>query len=582
MGSGSQNKIVCALCEKSDETKITGALSSKEKISAHQNCLLFASGIYCKISPTYDDLFGFEVGDVKKELRRGRRLSCHLCKKIGATAGCDVKRCKRSYHYPCAIEDNARTIEDPSEGSYILFCELHDPESKKTRSPDGRRHGMKKPERRDSDSSTGLSEKSEVYIVLDSDDDDDNESMHALVKTEDCTSPNKNNQSTPDPEGKRPCAGPSPSTTGSLNRGLTSTPMACGSADSPGELHGKRIYDSPTQSPEVETPRRKKVKRIESDDESPTTHRVVAPAVSDPKDSVLPKQPNPSTPVPQKTRPCEKPNPSTGQTTEADDDTDIDSDESQSLLSSKMYKITVPCTVIMDSGPSAESEYGLEPSSPAGAAPAAMCTSPGSVTVPEHKETPSTSRTSPPPRAATNDPVSQGTIYSMCTLDEIFDGPSGQPESPQHSSPTVDVPAVSTSAVQTLSTSHFKSEQLRVLSPSAGVSSSPGLPAEADASDVGTKVNSESSAAIFWTRCNKAGWTEGIFSDLVSQLSSLGQRVQSQEASQQDYDVAFKVLGASGRLPSIVTQLEQDLEKDERDLQRKKEALRDAKAVLGV
>ncbi|RXN29004.1 proteoglycan 4-like isoform X4 [Labeo rohita] len=548
--SQAQIKITCALCETSDETEITGPLSSKESISAHQNCLLFASGIYCQNSPTFDDLFGFEVEDVKKELKRGRRLvvreegvnhclrfwlckninpsttetdddtdidseesesllltktyritvpctvimdsgtsehslepsspaggapaavctspgsvttpehketpspraqttdpvssgtiysmstldyfidgpsdqpaspqhssptvdvpavstsavqtisasplkserlpvlssragissspgrpaaadasdSCHRCKKIGATAGCEVGRCKRSYHYPCAIEDDAISIEDSSKGRYVLFCKLHDPESKKPN-------------------------------------DDDIECMDAPVKSEieDCTPPNQNNQSTPYPESKRPCAEPSPSTRGSLN--LTSAQKAGGSADNPGELHGKRIFDSPKQSPEVETPRRKKIKRVlDSDDESPTrTDRVVAPAVSDAEDSVLPKQPNQSTPVPEKTRPCEKLNPST---TEADDDTDIDSDESQSLLTSKTYRITVPCTVIMDSGPSAESEHSLETSSPVRAAPAAVCTSPGSVTTPEHKETPSTSRSSPPPRAQTTDPVS--------------------------------------------------------------------------------------------------------------------------------------------------------------------------------
>ncbi|KAL1267797.1 hypothetical protein QQF64_033160 [Cirrhinus molitorella] len=512
--SQSQNKIICALCEKSDETEDTGTLSSKGSISAHQNCLLYSSGLYCKNSPTYDDLFGFEVEDVKKELRRGRRLSCYRCKKNGATAGCDVKRCKRSYHYPCAIEDHARINEE----RFILFCKLHDPESKRPNSADGERPDQKKPERRDSDSSTGSSEvslskkkKRMSPIVLDCESD-----------TEDCTPPNQNNHSTPDPKSKRHCARPSPSTTGSLK----SAQKDCGSADSPGELHSRQ-----------------------------------------------------STPVPKTTRQREKPNPST---TEADDDTDIDSDESQSLSPSKTYQITVPCTVFMDSGLSAESENSLEHSSPAGAAPAAMCTSPGSVTTPKNKETPFTSRTSPPPRDANNDPVSQGCIYSMPTQDYFIDDPSGQLESPQHSSPTVDVPAVSTSAVQTLSASHVKSKRLRVLSPPAVVSSSTGRPAPADSSDVGTKVNSESSAAIFWTRCNEAGWTKEIFSDLVSQLSSLGERVQSQEACQQDYDVALKVLGTSGQLPCIVTQLEQDLEKQERGLQRKKAALRDAKAVLGV
>ncbi|XP_073702271.1 uncharacterized protein [Garra rufa] len=583
----SQNKIICALCKKSDETEVTGPLSSKESISAHQNCLLYASGIYCKNSPTYDDLFGFEVEDVQEELRRGRRLPCHRCKKNGATAGCDVKRCKRSYHYPCAIKDHARIHED----TFILFCKLHDPESKKTEgSAECERPDLKRPERRDSDSSTGSSEvslpkkKRTSPIYIDSDDDIE---MYGPVEsdTEDCTPPNHNNHSTPDPESKRPCAGPSPLTTGSLK--LTSAQKAYGSADHPEELHSRSTPYPYMYRPcmnrllEVETPRRKKVKRsLDSDDEGLiSTDHVVAPAtdpVSDPEDSTLPKQPNQSTPVPKETRPCEKPNPST---TEADDDTDIDSEDSQSLLSSKTYCITVPCTVIMDSGLSAESEQSLEHLSPASAAPAAMCTSPGSVTAPEHKETPSTSRTSPPPRTAPTDPVSPDSIYSMSTLDYFIDGPSGQPGLPLHSSPTVDVPAVSTSAVQTLSASHFKSKRLRVLSPPAGVSSSPARP---DASDVGTTVNSESSAAIFWARCNDAMWTKEIFSDLLSQLSSLGERVQSQEASQQDYDVALKVLEASGWLPCIVSRLEQDLEKQERDLQRKKAALRDAKAVLGL
>ncbi|XP_018976020.2 nucleolar protein dao-5-like isoform X4 [Cyprinus carpio] len=591
----SQNKVSCVLCEKSDETQITGPLSSKEGTSAHENCLLYASGIYCKTSPTYDDLFGFAVEDVKEEQRRGKRLLCHHCKKNGATAGCDLKRCKRSYHFPCAMEARATVDEDIDKGRFKLFCELHDPKSKKTRSPDSRRSELKRPDRRDSHSSTGSSEvsvskrKRNSPIVIDSDDDieDTLNPIYAPLEEyiEDRKSPNQYNQSNPDPESKRPCARPSPSTAGSLKEGSTSDQKPCGSAGGSGELHSRRVYDSPVRSAEVETPKRKKIKYIiDSDDESPTsTDRVVAPAVSATEESMLPKQPSQSTPVPEKTRPCEELNPST---TADDDDTDIETYDSQSLLQPEKYRITVPCRVIMDSGSLAESEYSLEASSPAGAAPAAMCTSPGSVAAPELEETPSTSRTSPPPRAQTTDPVSPGTTDPTPNQDQASDGPTGQHVSPSHSSPTVDVPAVSTSAVQThsllIQASHLKSEQLPEPSPLAGVSSSPGRPASAEASDEGTKVKSKSSAAIFWTRCNEAGWTKEVFSKLVSQLSSLGERVQSQEASHQDYDVALKVLMASGQLPCIFTQLEQELEKQERDLQRKKAALRDAKAVLGV
>ncbi|XP_059356770.1 proteoglycan 4, partial [Carassius carassius] len=554
----SQNKIICVLCDQSDENKTTGTLSSKGDISAHQNCLLYAPALYCKNSPTYDDLFGFDVEDVKKELRRGKRLICHYCKKNGATAGCDVKRCKRSYHFPCAIEDRATINEE----LFILFCELHDSESKKKSSPDGRRPNMKRPGRRDSDSSTvssvSSSKKKKTIILLDSDDED--ESMYAPVQSdiEDLTAPDQNNPSTPDPESKRPCAKPSPSTTGSLN--LRSAQKACGSADNSVKLHGRSkgfpyMYRASTSGLlKVGTPRRGKNKHnVDSDDESPvSSDRAAAPGLSDPENSMLQKQPKQSTPVPKKTRLCEKLNPTT---TEADDDTDIDSEESQSLLPSKTYHITVPCSVILDSGPFEESEHSLESSSPAGAAPAAVSTSPGSVT-----ETPSTNRTSPPPRAPTTDPVPLATIYSMPTLDYFPCDPSGQPGSPQHSRPTVDAPAV----------------------PPTGVSPSPSRLAAADASDVGSRVNSESSATIFWTRCNEARWTKEIFSELVSQLSSLEEKVQSQKASHKEYDVALKVLEASGQLPCIITQLEQDLEKEERDLQRRKAASRDAKAVLNV
>ncbi|CAM4603148.1 unnamed protein product [Leuciscus chuanchicus] len=571
-------KIICVLCEKSDENEITGPLSSKENISAHQNCLLFASGIYCQHSPTYDDLFGFAVEDVRKERRRGQKLFCHHCKKRGATAGCDVKRCKHSYHYPCAIEARARAIEDNTEGKYILFCELHDPDlketssvslqeastsglcgSKRRRSADS--HGPR-PDRSESNSSTGSSEASLSRKKK----KDDVEHMFAPVESdvEECTPPKQHNQSTPDPKSKgRPSEELCPSVTGSLNGGLTSVQKACGSADNPGELHGWSESDSPTGLPEVSfTPRIIKYPEY-SDDESPTgTDPVVVPVVSDLEESVLPKQPNQSPPVPENTRPCKKINPSN--TGADDDDTDIDSEESQSLLSSEMYHTNVPFNVIVDSGPSAESEYSLELGSPVSAAPEAVCTSPGFVAAPEHEETPSTSRTSPAPRAPTTDTVSPGTTDSTPERHHDSEGPSGQPGSPQHSRPDFNI-----------------EEQPEPSSP-AGVSTSLDRATASDACDVNSTGNTQSNAVIFWTKCNQAGWTKEIFSALVSQLGSLGERVQSQEASHQDYDVALKLLEASGRLPCIITQLEQDLKEQERDLQRKKAALRDARAVLGL
>uniref|UniRef100_A0A1A8Q4J7 PHD finger protein 11 n=1 Tax=Nothobranchius rachovii TaxID=451742 RepID=A0A1A8Q4J7_9TELE len=78
----------CVLCERSEETKITGALSTKGGLTAHQNCLLFASGLACTTDkPEFDDLFGFSVEEVKKEVKRGRKLKCFHCKKKGAVSG---------------------------------------------------------------------------------------------------------------------------------------------------------------------------------------------------------------------------------------------------------------------------------------------------------------------------------------------------------------------------------------------------------------------------------------------------------------------------------------------------------------
>ncbi|XP_078142228.1 uncharacterized protein phf11 isoform X2 [Centroberyx gerrardi] len=118
-------KVLCILCQRSEETKITGPLSTKDSVTAHQNCLLYSSGIYCQNSPEFDDLFGFSVEDVKSEVKRGNRLTCDKCKKKGATAGCEIRRCKKSYHYPCAVQDGAVNIEDEDNGKYGLYCYKH-------------------------------------------------------------------------------------------------------------------------------------------------------------------------------------------------------------------------------------------------------------------------------------------------------------------------------------------------------------------------------------------------------------------------------------------------------------------------
>ncbi|XP_035612413.1 G2/M phase-specific E3 ubiquitin-protein ligase-like isoform X1 [Oncorhynchus keta] len=121
-------KIRCVLCKSSKENLTTGPLSTKDSVTAHQNCLLYSSGVICQNSPEFDDLFGFTVKDVQNEMRRGNRLICYRCKRKGATVGCEVKRCQKSYHYPCAVEDGAHNVEDRIEGKYTVYCQKHNPE----------------------------------------------------------------------------------------------------------------------------------------------------------------------------------------------------------------------------------------------------------------------------------------------------------------------------------------------------------------------------------------------------------------------------------------------------------------------
>ncbi|XP_056279725.1 G2/M phase-specific E3 ubiquitin-protein ligase-like isoform X5 [Pseudoliparis swirei] len=138
-------RVSCVLCLRRDETQQTGALATKDEVTAHQNCLLFSSGLFCRNSPQFDDLFGFDVDDVLTEVKRGSKLMCNKCKKKGATAGCEVKRCKKSYHYPCAVQDGAHSVEDAAQGEFGLYCFKHYQQKTQSRSHDVSLNGRPDP-----------------------------------------------------------------------------------------------------------------------------------------------------------------------------------------------------------------------------------------------------------------------------------------------------------------------------------------------------------------------------------------------------------------------------------------------------
>ncbi|XP_035249086.1 uncharacterized protein phf11 isoform X1 [Anguilla anguilla] len=120
-----RHRLFCGFCHSSEESEITGPLLNKDDVAAHRNCLFYSSNIVNKNTPDDDDLFGFLPEDVKEEIKRGCRLKCARCKRTGATVGCEVKRCKKSYHYPCAVVDDAKNIEDDDNGIFKIYCKVH-------------------------------------------------------------------------------------------------------------------------------------------------------------------------------------------------------------------------------------------------------------------------------------------------------------------------------------------------------------------------------------------------------------------------------------------------------------------------
>nr|XP_025964170.1 histone-lysine N-methyltransferase SETDB2-like [Dromaius novaehollandiae] len=117
----------CAFCSEGEAGSIM-YIAKEQNIAAHQDCLLFSSGFVESEEYNPDNLdIRFDVASVLNELRRGKRLMCNFCRKKGATVGCEERACRRSYHYFCALCDDAAIETDEVNGVYRVFCPKHDP-----------------------------------------------------------------------------------------------------------------------------------------------------------------------------------------------------------------------------------------------------------------------------------------------------------------------------------------------------------------------------------------------------------------------------------------------------------------------
>ncbi len=103
-----------------------GKLITKEDISAHYYCVLFAPGLK-QNGDLNQGIDGFLVDDIKKEVRRGSRLSCSYCRKSGAVIGCAIIDCNIKFHLTCGLINNSFHDFHNEDKTFPSFCSQHRP-----------------------------------------------------------------------------------------------------------------------------------------------------------------------------------------------------------------------------------------------------------------------------------------------------------------------------------------------------------------------------------------------------------------------------------------------------------------------
>ncbi|XP_055733652.1 uncharacterized protein LOC129820745 isoform X4 [Salvelinus fontinalis] len=127
----------------------------------------------------------------------------------------------------------------------------------------------------------------------------------------------------------------------------------------------------------------------------------------------------------------------------------------------------------------------------------------------------------------------------------------------------------------------IKVEQLDSLLPDQTDSScGSGSPGDSGPPGSSGSGSNSSPASQFFRKCHQAGCTQFIFSEFASRLSTITERIASQQASEEDFNLTLKVLEASGMLPEIFTKRDQEMEKRLRELQRETVAVRTARSAM--
>ncbi|XP_030613736.1 uncharacterized protein phf11 isoform X2 [Archocentrus centrarchus] len=533
----SDSTVSCILCQRSEETKTTGTLSTKDEVTAHQNCLLFSSGIFCRDSPEFDDLFGFSVEDVLKEVKRGSKLTCNHCKRKGATAGCEVKRCQKSYHYPCAVKEGAKAIEDEVNGSYVIYCSPHYERQIQAQESINRiASSTKKPRTSKTLKNSSEPGPSKVFCLA-CEQREGNVSLESLSNSimlycdKHVPASHKKNGNGAGPSAHNSDSSSSNSTT------RTSSKRWLGDCDKQEETRykhkpegwKKRISDSSNS--------------VDNDNEDNMPMDICAPLESDIDESAN-SVPELKTVPEVIRRDIENPagSPSGNHVEDENDkDTIIDSDaESESLL--------LPVEICVLPEPLTLSTAELSPQTESAPQEDFLVKADIEPVKKMHKG-------SRPEQKAVQSPGQHTSAPSVPRPSSADLLPSfGQSKSPPCTSPAI-----------------FPAPPEPVCVSIRSSSSPVALPSVSE-----PKIDS----TTFWKSCNVAGCTQAIFTDFINSMNDISNKIQSDQASQEEYDLALSVMAASGKLAEFVAKQQEELQKKQTDLQKAAAAMKEVVSAL--
>ena len=111
-------------CYLGDDTVCGRLMPLPDGSYAHVNCLRWSSEV--------NEMSG-KLHDFEKAKNRSKMVTCSLCNGKGATIGCMLKSCKRSFHLKCALAAScclmeARPTTDPADSPHAIYTMMACPE----------------------------------------------------------------------------------------------------------------------------------------------------------------------------------------------------------------------------------------------------------------------------------------------------------------------------------------------------------------------------------------------------------------------------------------------------------------------